>query len=485
MTAAQVGTPTLLGNLVAGERRAAKDPADGPGSSPIVDPATGRVIAYAPRSRQSEVDEAVGAAVRAGDEWRRTPPAERSSALLRLAQAMEDDAAAAVELECANTGKPVELTRTEEVLPAIDQLRFFAGEARNLEGRASAEYLRGHTSMLRREPVGVCAQIVPWNYPLMMSVWKAAPALAAGNTVVLKPAESTPLTALWFAGLAARHLPAGALNVLCGDRDTGALLAGHDDVDLVALTGSTRAGRAVAGVAGPRLRRLHLELGGNAPVVVFDDCDLHDAVQQIAEAAYFNAGQDCVAATRVLVQRTRFAVFRDLFTARVRRLRTGPPSDPDAAYGPLNNADQLARVEGFIARLPRTAHVATGGHKVGEEGYFYAPTVVTGVQQTDEIVQEEVFGPVVTVQSFDTPDEALRLANGVRQGLAASVWTGDLRLANRFARDLDVGCVWINTHLRFPAEMPHGGVKDSGYGKDLSTYALHEYTRVKHVMTAH
>jgi betaine-aldehyde dehydrogenase len=370
-------------------------------------------------------------------------------------------------------------------LPAIDQVRFFAGAARSMDARAAGEYLRDHTSSVRREPVGVCAQIIPWNYPLMMAVWKVAPAIATGNTVVLKPAESTPLTALWLADLAARFLPPGVLNVVCGDRETGALLAGHEQVALVGLTGSTRAGRAVAGLAGPKLRRLHLELGGNAPVVVFGDGDPDAAAGRVAEAAFFNAGQDCVAATRILVQRDSYPAFLEALVARAEQTRTGPPDDPHADYGPLNNAEQLARVSGFIDRLPPHARVRTGGCRVGDTGYFFAPTVIVGVRQSDEVVQEEVFGPVVTVQSFDTADEALRLANGVSQGLAASVWTRDHATATRFARDLDFGCVWINTHLRFPAEMPHGGFKDSGYGKDLSGYALEEYTRVKHVMTAY
>ncbi|HET8662484.1 MAG TPA: aminobutyraldehyde dehydrogenase [Micromonosporaceae bacterium] len=470
----------MLANIVAG--RAA--PAEGGLRSDIVDPCTEELIARAPLSRQSDVDGAVTAAAQALRSWRDTTPAERSRALLRIAQAVEDSAAELTELECRNTGKPRLATLSEEIEPVVDQLRFFAGAARTLEGRAVAEYLPGHTSMVRREPVGVCAQIAPWNYPLMMAAWKIGPALAAGNTVVLKPAETTPLTALRLAELAAAHLPPGVFNVVCGDRETGRLLAAHRDVALVSLTGSVRAGREVAGSAGPALKRLHLELGGNCPAVVLDDADLQAAADGIAMAAFFNAGQDCVAASRVLVSERSYAGMVDALTQRAKQTVTGPPADPDPDYGPLNNADQLARVTGLVDRLPGHAEVRTGGHRVGDVGYFYAPTVVAGVRQSDELVREEAFGPVVTVQPFASPDEAIQLANGVPQALAASVWTRDHRTALRFARDLEAGCVWINTHLRFAAEMPHGGFRDSGYGKDLSGYAVEDYTRVKHVMTA-
>ncbi len=450
--------------------------------SVLVDPATGLPRARAPRSGPAAVDAAVAAASSAFERWRESSPAARAAALLRLADLVERHAQQLTDLEVAETGKPRALTLAEEIAPAADQLRFFAAAARGLEGRAAADYLAGHHSTLRREPVGVCAQITPWNYPLLMAVWKIGPALAAGNTVVLKPAETTPSSSLRLAELAAEALPAGVFNVVCGDRDTGRYLARHPVPALVSLTGSTRAGREVAAAAG--LKRLHLELGGNAAAVVFADA-AEDTAGAIAEAAYFNAGQDCVAAARVLVHRSRHDAFVHELAQAARSTRTGGPEDPEAFYGPLNNPDQLARVSGLIDRLPEHAELVAGGARVGGKGYFYAPTVVAGVRQRDEIVQQEVFGPVVTVQPFDTEAEAVALANGVAQGLSCSVWTRDHATASRLPARLDFGCVWINTHLRFAAEMPHGGYKESGYGRDLSVYALEDYTRVKHVMSAY
>ncbi|SHF57493.1 betaine-aldehyde dehydrogenase [Jatrophihabitans endophyticus] len=450
----------------------------------LLDPATEDVVGAATRSRADDVDRAVAAAARAFPGWAATTPGERSRALLRLADLVEEHAEELAALEVAVTGKPLALTVAEEILPSADQLRYFAAAGRCLEAPASGEYLAGHTSVVRREPLGVCAQVTPWNYPLMMAVWKIGPALATGNTVVLKPAETTPTTTVRLAQLAADVVPAGVFNVVCGDRDTGRALVRHPDVALVSLTGSTRAGAEVGGAAGGLLKRLHLELGGNAAVVVCADADLESAAADIAASAFFNAGQDCVAASRVLVDARVHDEFAAAVVAAAEGTRAGGPAEPDADYGPLNNADQLARVEALVAGLGTHAEVRTGGGRLGERGYLFAPTVVTGVRQDDAIVQDELFAPMLTVQPFRDLDEALLLANGVPQGLSASVWTRDLATSARLSRELRFGCVWINTHLRFAAEMPHGGVKASGYGKDLSRFSLDDYTSAKHVMTA-